>query len=63
MKKKKKNDPVKIPLSGMEKIYDGLGKPHIPGSDNDRDFVDAIYDLFNEYRDAYYKNEWKRIDP
>ena len=60
--KKKKNDPVKIPLSGMEKIYDGLGKPHTPGSDNDRDFVDAIYDLFNEYRDAYYKNEWKRID-
>lgn len=58
----KTRDTVTIPMSGMEKIYAGIGKPHKPGSDADREFVDAIYGLFEEYRDDYYKNEWKRLD-
>ena len=58
---KAKNEKV-IPLSGMEKIYAGLGKPHKPGSDADREFCDAIYGLFEEYRDVYYRDEWQRLD-
>lgn len=60
--KKEKKPEVNIPLSGMEKIYAGLGTAHKPGSDADREFVGAIYDLFNEYRDDYYKKEWQRLD-
>jgi hypothetical protein len=59
---KKTRDTVTIPMSGMEKIYAGIGKPHKPGSDADREFVEAIYGLFEEYRDDYYKQEWKRLD-
>lgn len=59
---KKTKDTVTIPMSGMEKIYAGIGKPHKPGSDADREFVEAIYGLFEEYRDDYYKQEWKRLD-
>ena len=60
--KKNEDGTVVIPMSGMEKIYNGLGREHVPGSEEDRDFIDAIYGLFEEYRDVYYKKEWKRID-
>lgn len=66
MKKKEaenKNMPqATIPLSGMEKIYCGLGREHKPGSDEDVEFVDAIYGLFEEYRETYYRDEWQRLD-
>lgn len=59
---KNKKEVVDIPLSGMEKIYSGLGREHKPGDEADREFIGAIYDLFEEYRDDYYKKEWQRLD-
>lgn len=59
---KKKAKSIDIPLSGMEKIYNGLGREHKPGDEADREFIDAIYDLFEEYRNDYYKDEWQRLD-
>ena len=65
-KKEKKPIEIKqeadIPLTGMEKIYCGLGKEHRPGDPADNEFIDAIYGLFNEYRDTYYRDEWRRLD-
>lgn len=51
-----------IPLTGMEKIYAGIGREHKPGDSNDIEFIDAIYGLFEEYRDTYYREEWQRLD-
>ena len=51
-----------IPLTGMEKIYAGIGREHKPGDPNDIEFIDAIYGLFEEYRDTYYREEWQRLD-
>ncbi len=51
-----------IPLTGMEKIYAGIGREHKPGSPDDVEFIDAIYGLFDEYRDTYYREEWQRLD-
>ena len=51
-----------IPLTGMEKIYSRLGKEHKPGDPADTEFIDAIYGLFDEYRNDYYKQEWQRLD-
>ena len=51
-----------IPLTGMEKIYSRLGEEHKPGDIADREFIDAIYGLFEEYRNDYYKVEWDRLD-
>lgn len=48
--------------SMMGKIYGGLGREHKPGAEYDTEFIDAIYGLFNEYRDTYYRDEWKRLD-
>ena len=60
---KKKNEPEAIiPLSGMEKIYAGIGREHKPGDPGDIEFIDAIYGLFEEYRETYYKDEWQRLD-
>ena len=62
-KKQKEDKPIaKIPVTGMEKIYCGLGREHVPGSPDDVEFIDAIYGLFNEYRDNYYRDEWQRLD-
>jgi hypothetical protein len=63
---KKQNNKVlpeaQIPLSGMEKIYAGIGREHKPGDSNDIEFIDAIYGLFDEYRNTYYREEWQRLD-
>ena len=62
-KSKKKNEPeALIPLSGMEKIYAGIGREHKPGDPGDIEFIDAIYGLFEEYRMTYYRDEWQRLD-
>ena len=60
--KKNEDGTVVIPMTGMEKIYSGLGRDHVPSAEADREFIDAIYGLFEEYRDVYYKKEWERID-
>lgn len=44
----------------MERIEQGIKKKHRPGSE-DRDFVDAVYDLFDEFKDSYL-TEWNRLD-
>ena len=60
---KTKNEPEAIiPLSGMEKIYAGIGREHKPGDPGDIEFIDAIYGLFEEYRMTYYRDEWQRLD-
>jgi hypothetical protein len=46
----------------MEKIYAGIGREHKPGDPNDIEFIDAIYGLFDEYRNTYYREEWQRLD-
>lgn len=51
-----------IPVTGMEVIYRGLGREHKPGDDEDRTLIDAIYTLFEEYRNDYYNKEWQRLD-
>lgn len=61
MKPKKEKESI-IPLTGMEKIYAGIGREHKPGDSNDVEFIDAIYGLFEEYRDTYYREEWQRLD-
>ena len=61
MKPKKEKESI-IPLTGMEKIYAGIGREHKPGDPNDIEFIDAIYGLFEEYRDTYYREEWQRLD-
>ena len=61
MKPKKEKESI-IPLTGMEKIYAGIGREHKPGDSNDIEFIDAIYGLFEEYRDTYYREEWQRLD-
>lgn len=62
-KSKKQNEPEAIiPLSGMEKIYAGIGREHKPGDPGDIEFIDAIYGLFEEYRMTYYRDEWQRLD-
>ena len=62
-KSKKQNEPeALIPLSGMEKIYAGIGREHKPGDPGDIEFIDAIYGLFEEYRMTYYRDEWQRLD-
>jgi hypothetical protein len=60
--KPKNEKESSIPLTGMEKIYSRLGKEHKPGSPDDVEFIDAIYGLFEEYRDTYYREEWQRLD-
>ena len=45
----------------MEKIREGLLVTHAPGEEN-RDFVDAVYELFKEYVDDYKTTEWPRLD-
>lgn len=59
---KKQKDEAIIPMTGMEKIYAGLGREHKPGDPADTEFIDAIYGLFEEYRDTYYRDEWQRLD-
>ncbi len=61
MKPKNEKESI-IPLTGMEKIYAGIGREHKPGDSNDVEFIDAIYGLFEEYRDTYYREEWQRLD-
>lgn len=61
MKPKNEKESI-IPLTGMEKIYAGIGREHKPGDSNDIEFIDAIYGLFEEYRDTYYREEWQRLD-
>ena len=61
MKKPEKKEAI-IPMTGMEKIYCGLGREHKPGDPADTDFIDAIYGLFEEYRETYYREEWERLD-
>ena len=51
-----------IPFTGMEKIYCRLGCEHKPGDPADTEFIGAIYGLFEEYREVYYKDEWERLD-
>ena len=62
MKNNIPQEEAKIPMTGMEMIYNGLGKEHKPGDPADTEFIDAIYGLFNEYRDTYYRDEWQRLD-
>ena len=62
MKKPKEEQQAIIPMTGMEKIYCGLGREHKPGDPADTDFIDAIYGLFEEYRETYYREEWERLD-
>lgn len=44
----------------MQRIREGLFEPH-PATGEKDDFVDAIYELFNEYKEDYAE-EWDRID-
>ena len=44
----------------MERIEAGIKKDHKPG-ELDTSFVDAVYDLFYEFRDLYQHEEWPRI--
>ena len=62
MPKKQREKEAIIPMTGMEKIYAGLGKEHKPGDPGDVEFIDSIYGLFEEYRETYYKDEWQRLD-
>jgi hypothetical protein len=50
------------PLSGMEIIYEGIHREHVPGDEMDIPFIDAIYDLYNEFEEDYFHKEWQRID-
>ena len=43
----------------MERIEQGIKKKQSPTGD--RDFVDAVYDLFDEFKDSYI-TEWERLD-
>lgn len=45
----------------MQKIIDGIKVKH-PAGEVNTEFVDAIYSLFDEYRDIYKRTEWPRID-
>ena len=45
----------------MEIIREGLFQKHEPGEQDTR-FADAIYSLFREYTNDYYREEWDRID-
>ena len=44
----------------MQKIREGILVPHKPG-DTDKEFADAINELFKEFADDY-EDEWERID-
>ena len=44
----------------MERIEQGIKKKHSP-TESDTDFVDAVYELFDEFKDSYTE-EWTRID-
>lgn len=45
----------------MQKIQDGIKRKHPAGEEN-TEFVDAVYSLFDEFRDIYQQKEWPRID-
>ena len=46
-------------MSTMEKIRKGLKQRHPRPKD---EFVEAVYSLYKEFRDAYSKQEWPRLD-
>lgn len=46
--------------SEMKKIHDGLKRKHPPRLEHDP-FVEAVYDLYNEFRMGYI-SEWKRLE-
>ena len=44
----------------MQSIQEGIMKEHAPGAKDG--FSDAVYALFEEFRDAYRQREWPRLD-
>lgn len=46
--------------NAMENIRKGLKQRHRPGTKDH--FIEAVYDLFAEFRDAYRRREWPRLD-
>lgn len=45
----------------MKEIIEGIKQKHPAGSEDTR-FVDAVYGLFEEFRDVYQNVEWPRIE-
>jgi len=50
-----------IPADFMQTIVDGIKKPHDPVQGGD-EFVNAIYGLFDQFRQDKYDREWARFD-